>query len=102
MSDIHDLAAQVVADSPAHRALAACEQVSRFIRHGQVDGMFGETLDSAYLLAVSQHTLPGGTPVYHAVFALVGTIVSMLLAEKDGGYVKLPPDAIFGSIGTVG
>lgn len=102
MSDIHELAARIVAESPAHRALSNCDTVRRFIRHGQVDGKWGAPLDSALLLCVSQHSLPDGTPVYLAVLLAGPLFVYMLLAATpEGGYVKLPPDAAWGHAPTV-
>lgn len=102
MDDIVTQAEAIAAQSPRAQAERACEDVSRFIRHGQVDGKWGEVLDVAYLAAVAQYTMPDGQPVYQAVFATVGGLIMMLLAPTDGGYVKLPPDGSWGHAPTIG
>lgn len=102
MSDIFDLVSQVVADSPAHKAMAKCDEVQRFIRHAQIDGKWGEPLDSAQLMFVSQYTMPDGALVFLAGMFVANTLITMVLAEKDGEYVKLSPDAIWGGVGLVG
>lgn len=103
MSDILDEAMQIAANSPAAQAQAKLDEVQKYIRHGQIDGKWGTAVDHAQLMMVSQHSMPDGTPFYLAGFQSVYPVcIWMLLAEKDGEYVKLPPDGIWGAIQIVG
>ena len=104
--DILEEAASVVAEHDAahEQALKKCDEVRRFIQHRQVDRGWGGQLDQAQLLAVAQHNMPDGTPLWNATFlaqGIVATFVQMLIGEQDGHYEKLPPVAILGSIQTV-
>lgn len=102
--DIFDQVREIAANSPAAQAQAKLDEVQRYIRHGQIDGKWGAAVDHAQLMMVSRHLMPDGTPFYVAGFQPQALFVCiwMLLAEKDGEYVKLPPDGVWGAIQIVG
>ena len=102
MSDIFDQVREIAANSPAAQSQAKLDEVQRYIRHGQIDGKWGDAIDHAQLMMVSRHTLPDGTSFYLAGFQVVIGCIWMLLAEHDGEYVKLPPDGVWGAIQIVG
>jgi hypothetical protein len=105
MSDIFEQVIGVVAhtETAYEAAMKRCDEVRRFIQHRQIDRGWHGPLDQAALLAVSQHAMPDGTPLWSAAFLIqqTGTLVQMFLAEKDGTFEKLPPIAVLGSIGMV-
>ena len=100
--DIFEQAVQIATDSPAHRATVNCDAVRKFIQHGQVDGTWDKSINSAALLCVSQHTTPDGQPVYLALFLYGITLLHLLLAPREDRYVKLPPDGTWGGVEIVG
>jgi hypothetical protein len=96
MSDIFEQVSAIVDNTPYQQALRRCDEVRRFIQHEQVDRKWQSAIDHAQLLSVSQHEVPNGTPLWHAVFFMNTMFVHMFLAEEDGKYVKLSPVAVLG------
>lgn len=102
MSDIFDQVREIAANSPAAQSQAKLDEVQKYIRHGQIDGKWGEAIDHAQLIHVSQHSMPDGQHFYLAGVQNGFIHIWLLLAEKDGQYVKLPPDGTWGAIQIVG